>query len=139
MTNESPVDGLTIDRFHFRHLAGVIVVGPAGAHVGIPDDADTALVRWVTTVAGYVRDGFGLDDAQHFARQQLLPPDGLVRDDGATRCATITAGMFGVPVEITRKRLADTGLECCPIPYTGPDCVPAIHDRSDLRIVLIHG
>lgn len=131
---------VSVDRFHFQHLAGVIVLGqPGTVHVGIPDDADTALVRWVTTVAELVHDGYGLHEAQHFARQQMLPAEALIGDDGSTRCHTVTAGLYGVPAEVVRRRLDDGGLDCCSDPHTPRQCVPALHPRDDFRIVLIHG
>jgi hypothetical protein len=134
--------GVVVDRLAMDHLGGVIVVGPSNIpHVAVDDDADTALVHWVTQVAANVRAGLGLDDAQAIARQQLLPLATVTDDDddGTTRCATVTAGMAGVPVEVVRRRLGELGTPCCPgmSGMGGAFCVPAIADRSNLRLVLI--
>ena len=134
--------GIVVDRMPLEHLAGVIVVGPSNTpHVAVPADADTALVDWVTQVATNVRAGLGLDDAQGIARQQVLPIASLTCDDGEVRCATVTASMTVVPVEVVRRRLGELGTPCCPgmSGSGGSGCVPAIADRSELRLVLIQG
>ena len=128
-----------VERFAFQHLAGVIVLGPSGdAHVGVPDDADTALVRWVTAVAEYVVDGYGLDEAQALARQRLLPRTLLESDDGRAECSTVAGARAGVPVEVIRRRQDELGLGCCP-GATPAGCVRTINERRDLRVVLIAG
>lgn len=132
--------GIVVDRLDMDHLGGVIVVGPSNLpHVAVPVGADTALVHWVTQVATNIRAGHALDEAQENARQQLLPTDTITCDDGSVRCATITGGIAGVPVEVVRRRLGEIGTPCCPgmAGNGGDNCVPAIADRSQLRLVLI--